>query len=213
MITFIYVDKESTEHVLEMPDPEWITDYTKIHNVTVRRAMSGKLRTYVVRDRKYSHAITYSMNFTLHRADVKRFNKFLALCDGHYIWTKGTDSNVSAQIAENAPLGSRDIKLRDVTGSINVGDYAQIGSVGYYTIIGVSSSGMTVSPGLDGTADEGGSVDVFKQQMVIITNQQFDFGSQARAAGDENDPDNSGTLIDKEDETYSLTLSILVIKT
>lgn len=209
MITFIYVDKDSEEHVLEMPDPDWITDYRKIHNVTVRRAMSGKIRTYVVRDRKYAHAITYSMTFKLHRSEVKAFKKFIALANGHYIWTKGTESTVGAQVAETTSAGSRTVKLKNVNGSINVGDFAKIG-VGYYTIRGVSDVGITIHPGLSYTAYLNDSVDIYKQQMAIITNQDFSFGSEERAAGDEEE---SGVLVDKEDENYALTLALLVIRT
>ena len=210
MITFTYVDKDSEEHVLEMPDPDWITDYRKIHNVKVRRAMSGIVRTYVVRDRKYAHAITYSMSFKLHRSEVKAFKKFIALADGHYIWTKGTESTVGAQVAVTANAGARTIKLKNVNGSINVGDFAEIGSAGFYTIRGVSDVGITIHPGLSNTAYMNESVNVFKQQMTIITNQDFSFGSEARAAGDEGE---SGVLVNKEDETYALTLALLVIRT
>ena len=207
MITLTYIDPSSNVHTCELRDPDWITDYTKIHNVTVRRAMSGKIRTYVVRDRKYAHAITYNMRFILHRPDVQRVKKFLALCDGHYVWTRGTDSNVSAFISQNADPGDRSIKLKTVTGSINVGDFVGI-KTGYYTILGASDSGIIINPGLAENGDVDDPVTVFKQQMVIITNQQFDFGSDSRAAGDDDD---TGEIV--EDETYSLTLAILVIKT
>jgi hypothetical protein len=212
MITFKYTDKDEEIHVLELADPDWITDYTKIHNVTVRRAMSGKLRTYVVRDRKYAHAITYSMRFVLHRAEVAKTKKFMDLCEGHYVWTRGIDSDVGAQVKETVSQGGRTIKLINVSGSINVGDYAAISGL-CYTIVGVSDTGMTVHPGITHAVYAGESVTIYKQQMVIITNQQFDYGSEARAAGDENDPDDSGHLIDVDDETYTLTLAILVIKT
>ena len=212
MITFIYVDKESFEHVLEMPNPEWITDYRKIHNVTVRRAMSGKIRTYVVRDRKYSHAITYNMRFSLHRDEVRRFKKFIALSDGHYVWTKGTESQVSGQVVIDAPAGTHTIRLTGVTGSITDGNYAQVGGK-YYNVRGVGPGSITVDPALEATAYQGSTVDVFKQQMAIITNQQFDFGSEDRAAGDQNSEENPGHLENVEDETYAFTVAILVIKT
>lgn len=212
MITFTYIDKESVDHVLSLPDPEWITDYQKIHNVTVRRAMSGKIRTYVVRDRKYAHAITYSQRFMLHRSEVKACKKFLTLSDGHYIWAKGLDSNVSAQVAANANIGTRELKLKNVTGSINVGDYAEVDNK-YYNIVGTSDSSITINPGLVSLIVIDDPVTIFKQQMVIVTNQDFSFGSDGRAAGDEDDPDHIGNLMNVEDETYTLTLALLVIKT
>lgn len=209
MITFVYVDSESVEHILELPDPDWIKDYVKIQNVVIRRAMSGKLRTYVVRDRKYSHAITYSMKFVLHRLEMRLAKKFIKLSDGHYIWVRGLESNVGAKIAEAASAGDRSVKLQTVSGSISVGDFANIDG-NYYTIVGVSDRGITIKPGLIGGVGSGLSVTILKQQMSIISNQQVDFGSEDRAAGDEN---KSGKLMDVEDETYTLTLAILVIRT
>lgn len=212
MITFKYVDKDKVEHVIEMPDPDWITDYTKIHNVVVRRSMSGKIRTYVTRDRKYAHAITYNLRFILHRAEIKRFIRFIELSDGHYVWTHGTDSDCGAQVSAVAHHGARTIPIKLATGSINVGDFAEVDGQ-YYTIRGVSDSTLTVDPPLKYEIYPNQSVTIVKQQMIIINNQQFDFGSDGRAAGDENDEDNTGHLVNIEDETYTFTLSVLVIKT
>lgn len=212
MITFKYVDKNKDEHVLEMPDPDWIRDYTKIHNVTVRRSMSGKIRTYVVRDRKYAHAIIYNLQFILHRAEIKSFMRFIEISDGHYVWTHGTDSDCGAQVAAVAQHSTRVIPIKFATGSINVGDFAEVGGQ-YYTIRGVSDAELTIDPPLTYTIYPGNSVTIVKQQMLIINNQQFDFGSDGRAAGDDNDKENPGHLENIEDETYTFTLSVLVIKT
>jgi hypothetical protein len=143
------------------------------------------------------------MKFILHRSSIKEVKQFLALSEGHYIWTKGTEGNVSALVA--AGSSGRTIKLKGVTGSINVGDYAEING-NYYIIMQTGSTSIVVKPGLQNEIYPNMAVTIIKQQMVIIINQQFDIGSEGRAAGDIND-------INVEDETYSLTLSLLMIRT
>jgi hypothetical protein len=214
MLTFIFMDKNATKYELVLPDPDWIKDYTKIHNVTVRRAMSGRIRTYVVRDRKYAHAITYNMQFQLHRDEVRRLKKFIRLSDGHYIWVHGLDSSCGALVLVNASANSRKLKIGNATGSINVGDYLRIdGHYAGYSIVGVTDNSLTTGQPLQYTVYAGMTVDVIKIQMGIINNQEISFGSDGRAAGDEDDPENSGHLQNVEDETYNITLSVLVIKT
>jgi hypothetical protein len=212
MFTFTYVQPDHTEIVLELPDAEWITDYAKIHNVTVRRSMSGIIRTYVVRDRKFAHALTYNLRFNLHRTDIRKLKKFLALCTGHYVWATGIDSNCSAVVSEYTAAGEHIIKISNATGSINVGDYAKI-DTRYYALLGVSASSLTLKQGLVYPIEAEWTVDIIKQQMVIINNQQYDYSSEGRAAGDEDDEENPGVLTNVEDETYNVVLSILVIKT
>lgn len=212
MFTFTYVQPDHTEIVLELPDAEWITDYSKIHNVTVRRSMSGILRTYVVRDRKFAHALTYNLRFNLHRTDIRKLKKFLALCTGHYVWATGIDSNCRAYVAEVAYAGDRVVKISGAIGSINVGDYARI-TGHYYSLLGVSDASLTLKQPLEHTVYVGDNVEIIKQQMIIINNQQYDYSSEGRAAGDEDDEENPGVLTNVEDETYNVVLSILVIKT
>lgn len=200
----LYYYPEGVETSIILPSPVWITDIDKIKNIKVHKSMSGKVRTYVVRDRRLSNAQRFSIHFDhLHRAKMIELQRFLLASDGHYLWFHGVESDVSAKVAENAGVGSTEVSLKNVTGVIYPGDYLELS--GYtYAIIGGQ---VTIRPGLLASAYTDDTVTILKKQLVLIMNNEISVSSEGRAAYQ--DDANGGEI---EDERYSIVLDLLSIR-
>lgn len=191
------------EASIVLPSPTWITDVEKIKNIKLRKSMSGKVRTYVMRDRRTTNAQKFSLHFEhLHRAKMIELQRFLLNADGHYLWFHGVESSVSAKIAKNAGVGSTTLSLKDVTGTIYKGDYVQIDGYTY----AITATGITIRPSLQSSAYIDDVVTILKKQLVLVTNSEISAASDGRAAY----MDDAGNEV--EDERYSMMLDILSIR-
>ena len=74
---------------IKLRSPEWIEDLTKPTTVSVKRSMSGVVRSYVAYDRKFGMAYTFMLHFKGIRLERKMaLEHFLACSEGRVLGYK-----------------------------------------------------------------------------------------------------------------------------